>query len=222
MRILKIKQNSDDWRGFREERISGTKVGKLFNKSRKVGEIFDTEKPAMMFYEILAERLTVGAHDAISPQEQMQRGHELEGEAITLAVEKLGLKKVATDNVWIDENNDNFICSPDAYEDSKKPTWAIEVKCLSSARHVEALVTNVYPSDYKSQVLNYFLINESLKTLYFVMYDPRFVDEHLQMRIFTVKRNEVEYELERLRDVREEAEVMINNLIKKLRSQNES
>ena len=217
MKILQISQNSDEWLGFREEKISGTKVGKLFNKSRKVGEIFDIDKPALMFYEVLAERLAVGAHDAVSAADQMQRGHELEAEAVELAAQKLKLKSWIRDNVWIDNDNPNFICSPDAYENIDKPSWAMEVKCLSSANHIKAIVEDQYPTDYKFQVLNYFLINENLGTLYFVMYDPRFVDEHLQLKIFTITRKSVEYDIERLRDVREEAELRINNLITKLR-----
>lgn len=216
MQILKVSQNSDEWLGFREEKISGTKVGKLFNKSRKLGEMFDTEKPAMMYYEIMAERLTVGAHDAISPQEQMQRGHELESEAVERAVSKLKLDNCTKDNVWVDSDNPNFICSPDAYEDTDNPSWAIEIKCLSSANHIKAIVENQPPSEYKFQALNYFLVNENLETLYFTMYDPRFVVEHLQIKIFIIKREDVEYDIEKLRDIRAEAESMINVTIKKL------
>jgi len=216
MRIVNIQQGSDEWRSFREEKISGTKIGKLFAKSRKTGEMFDAEKPNLQFYEILAERLSVGAVDGISAAEAMERGHQLEAEAVELAAKSLKLKNVKRDNVWMDEDNQNYICSPDAYEDSEKPSWAMEVKCLSSARHIQAICEGEYPDEYKFQVLNYFLINDDLKTLYFVMYDPRFVVEKLQMKIFIIKRDEVEYEIERLRDVREEAENRINQLIKEL------
>lgn len=44
------------------------------------------------------------------------------------------------------------------------------------------------PADYKWQVVNYFIVNENLKTLYFAVYDPRFVNEDQQMFIVTVDR----------------------------------
>lgn len=213
MRIIEVEQGSDEWRAFREEKISGSKVGKLFAKSRKSGEMYDTSKRNLMFYEILAERLTVGAQDGIDEESAMERGHTLEPEARERAVEALKLKNARFDGVWQDPNNQHYICSPDGFEDSDKPTWAMEIKCLSSANHIKAIVEGKYPSDYFSQVLNYFLLNDHLKTLYFVMYDPRFLDERLQLKIFTVKREEVQAELERLRDIREEAEQMINDIV---------
>ena len=216
MRIISVDQRSDEWRAFREEKISGTKIGELFHKSRKTGEIFDTEKPNLMLYEILAERLTVGAQDGVDEKSAMERGVELESEAVEKAVESLELKKYTTSNVWQDEENPNYICSPDAYEKSKKPAWAIEVKCLSSANHIKAVVEGQYPQKYMPQAINYFLVNPDLKTLYFVMYDPRFVVEKLQLKIFVIERRDVEYEIARLADVRDEAERQINTLIQEL------
>jgi hypothetical protein len=46
------------------------------------------------------------------------------------------------------------------------------VKCLSSARHIEAWLTQEIPEEYEYQVTQYFIVNDKLKTLYFVFYDP--------------------------------------------------
>lgn len=216
MRIIDIEQRSDEWKAFREEKISGTKIGKLFSKSRKSGQMFDLEKPSLMFYQILAERLTTGSNDAISGVEAMQRGCELEAEAVEIAVAKLGLDGVRTDGVWQDSDNEHFICSPDAYQDSKTPKWAMEVKCLSSANHIKAIVEDEYPGEYFSQAINYFLINPDLQVLYFVMYDPRFFSEELQTKIFLVKRHEIEAEIKLLAEARAEAEARINEIVGKV------
>ena len=213
MQVIKVEQGSEEWRAFREEKISGTKLGKLFAKSRKTGELFDTTKPNLQFYEILAERLSVGAQDGIEEVSAMERGHLLEGEAVEIATKKLGLKNVVRDNVWQDGTNPNFICSPDAYTEDLKT--AIEVKCLSSANHIKAIVEDQYPKDYQSQIVNYFLVNPDLKVLYFVMYDPRFFNEELQMKIFKLNRKDFSYDIERMRDVRAEADRQINSIVER-------
>jgi hypothetical protein len=45
------------------------------------------------------------------------------------------------------------------------------------------------PSNYKSQVLTYFIVNENLKKLYFCVYDQRFVDDKSKMYIIEVNRD---------------------------------
>ena len=217
MKIIDVEQRSDEWRAFREEKISGTKIGKLFAKSRKTGELFDTEKPNIQFYQIMAERLATGAQDGIDEQSAMERGIELENEAIQAAVAYLELGgKYKSDGVWQDDKNPNFICSPDAYEDIKKPTWAIETKCLSSANHLKAIYEGEMPNEYIWQVINYFLVNPALETLYFVMYDPRFYAKELQLEVFTIKRSDVADKIAQLRNIRDVAESKISDFVEKV------
>jgi len=227
MKILTdIQQNSDEWFDFREGKITGSTIGKLFAKSRKIGEMFDTEKPLLTFYQKIAERLAIGARDVDDEDSVSARewGHIHEPEAIAYAAQALGIKReeIVTDFVWQDDNA-NFAESPDAYENVEKPTWAIEAKCLSSARHIMAVATNGWPKEYLPQVLNYFLVNDDLKIVYFVMYDPRFVDyPKVQLKIFPISRKDYEYEIEKLRDIREEAEIQIENIIKNLAKEESS
>ena len=47
------------------------------------------------------------------------------------------------------------------------------MKCLSSPRHLQALVENKVPDEYEAQKLQYFIVNPKLNTLYFVFYDDR-------------------------------------------------
>lgn len=213
MNIIKIEQKSDEWQTLREGAITGTKIGKLFAKSRKADELFDTAKPNLQFYQILAERLAVGTADGIDGVSAMERGNLLENEAIQAVTDNLNLNNWITGNVWQDSNNPGFLCSPDAYENIDKPTWAIEIKCLSSANHIKAIYENKRPNDYDSQVLNYFLINPDLQTLYFGMYDPRFFSEKLQLKIFTIKRVEIENDLQLLANARAEADSLINKFV---------
>ena len=161
----------------------------------------------------MAERLAIATADGIDDVSAMQRGTLLENEAVQAATEKLKLNNWTTDNVWQDETDDSYLCSPDAYENTDKPKWAIEVKCLSSANHIKAIYENEYPQDYQAQVVNYFLINEHLETLYFVMYDPRFFNEELQLKIFTIHRQELEQEITATQEARLTAQKLINEFV---------
>lgn len=122
------------------------------------------------FYEILAERLST---EAESSENAMLRWARLEDDAIE-EFEKITWKKV--EKIWFTSCDDNeFIAS--------SPDWliqndwiydeAMEIKCLDSANHVMAWLEWNIPEEFDPQILQYFVVNEKLKKLYFVFYDPR-------------------------------------------------
>lgn len=176
------------------------------NKRLKVG---------VDFWKFLAE-LWAEPADCEPP---MERGHRLEPENIQITLKTLGFKPfdcVADCGIWESDDDDRIACSPDAYENTEKPTWAIECKALGSAYHLQTVVpwmmhTNAMrshianlkpelveaieqvlpeytidskatgfdfiPDQYKAQVLQYFVVCDSLEVLYFSMFDPRVVGE---------------------------------------------
>jgi hypothetical protein len=205
MRIIEVEQGSTEWMSFREGKRTGTTIGKIFAKSRKTGEMYDTDKPLITFYQKVAERLAEGTGDDDGLESSRERGKDLEEEAITEAEQKLGLQLIRG-NVW-QADDENHIESPDAY--TKDLKTAVEVKCLSSARHIQAIVENKPPVEYYAEYLNYFLVNDKLKTLYVFLYDPRFYLEHLRTKAFKLERKDMEYEIERMRDVDSYAEELI-------------
>lgn len=205
MRIIEVEQGSTEWMSFREGKRTGTTIGKIFAKSRKTGEMYDTDKPLITFYQKVAERLAEGAGDDDGLESSRERGKDLEEEAITEAEQKLGLQLIRG-NVW-QADDENHIESPDAY--TKDLKTAVEVKCLSSARHIQAIVENKPPVEYYAEYLNYFLVNDKLKTLYVFLYDPRFYLEHLRTKAFKLERKDMEYEIERMRDIDSYAEELI-------------
>lgn len=147
-------------------RVTGTRLEDLAAKrggGRKIG-----------FYEIIAERIAIPA----SGENPMDRGTRLEDDAIARFIEETG-KKVKNELViWSREDEENIAISPDGFIEKKTKkgvviTEAVECKCLASARHLEAFLTQKIPSDYEMQVLQYFIVNEDLQTLHFVFYDPR-------------------------------------------------
>lgn len=212
MKIIELEQGSTDWMAFREGKRTGTTVGKIFAKSRKTGEMYDTDKPLVTFYQKVAERLAEGTGDDDGLDSSRERGKDLEQDAISEAEQKLGLKLIRG-NVW-QADDKNHIESPDAY--TKDLKTAVEVKCLSSARHIQAICEDRPPMEYWAEYLNYFLVNDKLKTLYVFLYDPRFLLEHLRWHAFKLERSDIEYDIERMRDIDEIAERMISAAVTEL------
>lgn len=172
------------------------------NKRLKVG---------VEFWKFLAE-LWAEPADGEPP---MERGHRLEPENIQITLKTLGFNTsdcVTDCGIWESDDDDRIACSPDAYENSEKPTWAIECKSLGSAYHLQTVVPwmmhtdamrshianlkpelvdvieqvlpeytlagkatgfDFLPDQYKAQVLQYFVVCDSLEVLYFSMFDPR-------------------------------------------------
>ena len=157
MKIIKFK-DEESWLEARKGKITGTRLKDLILKR--------ATKPKIGFYEIIAERIAIPA----TQENVMDRGKRLEEEAMERFMEKTG-KKVNTDLViWQREDNENIAISPDGYIGK---TEGVEAKCLSSARHIEAWLTREIPSEFECQKLQYFIVNENLKKLYFLFYDPR-------------------------------------------------
>lgn len=161
------------------------------------------------FWKFLAETMA----EQPDGENPMARGHRLEPENIALTLQQLGYeaKDCITDcGIWESDEDNRIACSPDAYQASANPTWAIECKSLGSAYHLQAVTpwmihsqlirqhtlpdnladvaaqvlpatatsletTNMdfIPDAYKAQVLQYFVVCDTLETLYFSMYDPR-------------------------------------------------
>lgn len=200
-----IEQGSTEWLSFREGKITGTKLGKLYHKSRKDDELYDMNKPNLAYYELLAERLAEGTGDDDGLSSSRERGSELEAQALERAEEILG-KKFNHGGVW--QLNDRHIESPDGWTEDLKE--AVEIKCLSSGRHLMAIMLNTAPKEYYGEYMNYFLVNEHLERLHVFLYDPRFVLGDLQTAVFTIERKGIESELARLREIIEETEKRLN------------
>ncbi len=186
MKVVKY-QNKETWLNARKGKITGTKLKDLIIKRGN--------KMKKGFYELIAERVAV----PVSGESYLDRGIRLEEEAIERFAKETK-KKVNTDLViWHREDDENIAISPDGFIGK---TEAIEVKCLSSARHIEAWLTKEIPNEFECQVLQYFIVNEDLKKLYFVFYDPNMPKDLFWIE---VKRNEVKDKLEEYLEIEKDA-----------------
>lgn len=179
MKTLKFEDKAE-WLEARKTRITGSRL-------KDIVVLRGSEKK-QGFWELLAERLQIPDGE---DENAMQRGTDLESEAIK-AFEAAEGKTVSTDLIiWTRDDNESIAISPDGYIGE---TEAVECKCLASARHLEAYFTKKVPKDYWFQVLQYFIVNEKLEELHFVMYDPR-IPQKPYFKI-TIDRSTVEDEVE--------------------------
>lgn len=199
-KTAKTQTKADEY--FQKAQDYDTRVleAKAKNKQLKVG---------IDFWKFLAETM------AEQPDEEnpMERGHRLEPENIQLTLQQLGYKQedcVTDCGIWESDEDNRIACSPDAYQNSATPTWAIECKSLGSAYHLQAVIPwmvhsqlirqhtlpenladaaaqvlppaatsrnatgiDFIPGAYQTQALQYFVVCDTLETLYFSMYDPR-------------------------------------------------
>lgn len=170
--------SEEEWMDGRRGKITGTRLGKLISKRDK--------KKLKGFYEVIAERVAIPA----SNEPVMDRGRRLETEALERFEKETG-KKVNKDLVIISrDENENIAYSPDGFIGK---TETVEVKCLNSASHIEAWLTKEIPSEYYEQTIQPFIVNNSLKTLYFVFYDPRL--PKIDFFFFEVRRSDIKKEI---------------------------
>lgn len=209
--------------GYRDKALEQSKTAETQAESNKYfqkAQDYDTRileaeaknkhlKVSIDFWKFLAETMA----EQPDSENPMARGHRLEPENIQLTLQQLGYeqKDCITDcGIWESDEDPRLACSPDAYQASENPTWAIECKSLGSAYHLQAVIpwmihsqyirqhtipdnladmtaqvlpaetTNpkatdmdFIPDTYKAQVLQYFVVCDTLETLYFSMYDPR-------------------------------------------------
>lgn len=180
-------------------------------------------RPKKRYYEMLAERvarpLTPNDYaDRLNgePFSMMARGHILEPEIAEAFAEKYNKKLDEDSVVWVDDDNPNSYISPDRTitgEDGKVRE-AVEIKALSSANVLEIWKTNEIPSEYMPQIVKYFMINEDLETLYWVVGTD--LIPGLELQVFPVKRADVESQLQEIKAFETLILKMIDDDVKEL------
>ena len=198
MKTLKF-EDRDQWLLARRGKITGSRLKDIIVKRGT--------KPKLGFYELIAERIAVAPDD----ESAMDRGTRIECEAIDRFEKEFG-KAVCRDLViWAREDNESIAISPDGFIGD---TEAVEAKCLSSARHLEAWLTQQIPDEYEYQKLQYFIVNSDLQTLHFAFFDPRIPSK--DFFCITVQREDVQAEvdqyLEYQRKTLEEVDRIVNQL----------
>lgn len=226
--------------GYRDKALEQSKTAETQAESNKYfqkAQDYDTRileaeaknkrlKVGIDFWKFLSETMA----EQPDGENPMERGHRLEPENITLTLQQLGYeqKNCITDcGIWESDEDPRLACSPDAYQASENPTWAIECKSLGSAYHLQAVIPwmihsrlirqhtlpdeladtvaqvlppettslkatgiDFIPDTYQAQALQYFVVCDTLETLYFSMYDPRVYGE-ARHQIIPINRKDI-------------------------------
>lgn len=199
MRVVTF-EDREDWLKFRLGKITGTKL-KGFVVKRGTGK-------KIGFYELLAERLAIEEEGEETP---MDRGTRLESEALELFAEMEGKDVKNEEVIWISDLDSNIAYSPDGIISD---TEVAEVKCLSSARHLQAYFEKEIPDDYEEQYVQAFIVNEKLEQLYFVFYDPRVASKPLHWIL--VQREDIKDKIEAYKEYQVQALKEIEQMVTEL------
>jgi len=144
----------------------------------------------------------------------MDRGIRLEDEAIDLFQKETGYK-VERVGVCVSDIHPEIINSPDGLVKEKgKYCKAVEVKCLGTARHLQAVIENKIPDEFEAQKIQYFVVNDDLNELYFVFYDPRITA--VPYHTIKVTREEVADKIEFFKEYQLKTITEINEIIERL------
>lgn len=198
MQIINVSQTEDrdNWLELRRGVITSTKAKTVMPLKR------GTSTPQGVF-ELLAEKVAI----AKDGEPERDRGLRLEQEAILLTQDKFKLDLTLDAGMWLSDDGKLGV-SPDAAQVGKKPEYAVEAKCLDSKNHLQGIITDyeakqtdqynplnslkIASSDFAHQVIQYFVVNPDLKTVYFTLYDDRIALENVMHYVITIHREHVE------------------------------
>lgn len=220
MKILKLTQNSDEWLQWRLGKITGSKAKSVQPLSR------GNDRTPAGVWTLLAERVA----DNAGGEAPIERGHRLENVALARLAAEFELNIDTEPGVWVSDIDDDITISPDGAENTELPTYAAEVKCLASARHLMYIVKDIiakgkdgyraidsipneYGSAYREQVVQYFVVNEKLQKLYFVLFDDRIALNGYDFYVIEINRSDIEDEIKAQTESQQQVISMVNNLI---------
>lgn len=184
MKTLKFTEENggkEAWLNARLGKITGSKLRDIIatRGGRKLGS-----------YQLVVESIQ-GSAALAEEEDPMARGQRLEPVALERFRKETGKKVDGSLLMWISDTDSRIAASPDGVIGAKE---AVEIKCLSSAKHIQAKIEDAVPADYKWQIAQYFIVNPKLTKLYFGMYDDRF-PAPLDFFYFTLTRKDYAKEI---------------------------
>lgn len=190
MKIINVKQGTDDWLRMRLGKITGTRL-----KSVMAGK--DAQRTLM--FELVAEQLT-GQGEELYKSPAMIWGTQHEDEAVELYAKRTK-SKPETVGFCVSDEFPYLALSPDRLiKKNKKYKKALEVKAPMSKTMVKYMYEGTLPKEYLWQVVNYFLVCDTLEELDFAVYDPRIIAEENKLWVLTVTREELQEKIEEAKE----------------------
>lgn len=192
MNIKKFKER-EEWKLWRVGKFTGSKVSDIVTKNKSGEYVVNTPKVGV--YHAIAGRFLDSAQiaDDEDKEKSMARGTRLEPFAIERFRKETGKKVVwCNDDIgWERDDDSSIAISPDGFVGKSE---GVEAKCLSAANHLRVIDTGEIPKEYEYQILQYFVVGESIRTVYVVFYDDR-LPAGLDYFVITVKRKDKKQEI---------------------------
>jgi len=222
MKIIQVSQTNDreSWLELRRGVVTGTKAKVVAPPKRGNGT------PAGI-YELVAEQIAI----AKDGEPERDRGLRLENEALLLTQDKYSLDLDLDPGMWFTDDM-KLAVSPDASQVGNQPTYAAEAKCLDTKNHVLAIFQDytakqqrdynpinslkIGTSDFTPQVIQYFVVNPDLRTVYFTLYDDRVALDNIMHYVIQINREHVEEYLEYQETYERDALKQVKSIIKVL------
>lgn len=215
-----LEQRSEAWHENRNGSIGGSDAPNIKAATRGAYKGL-YEGSAGFWDKLIAEHMAIPADG----EKDMDRGNRLEPENLKRTNELFGLKLVAG-GMWLHKSKGIHV-SPDGEEDINKPTYAFEGKAFLAKYHLRYIYEDLkakekddyeplysVPKEYQEQVIQLFMVNKHLETVYFGMINEMVADERLEHYVIIIDRNET---VENVAQVQEETQVAAHEKAKEIR-----
>jgi len=198
-----IEQGTQEWHQLRLGKVTASRVSDVMSKI-KSGESASRRNYKM---ELVVERLTgLKTESYTSPAMQ----HGIDNEGIARSTYEIQNNVLVDQVAFINHYNiKNAGCSPDGLVSN---LGMVEIKCMTTANHVEAILNNRPPPQYFAQCQFQMACAGRLWND-LTLFDPRLPDI-LQLKVFRIERDETYIKLmeEEVIQFLKEVEEVINNL----------
>lgn len=187
MIITDFEQGTEEWLQSKVGVVGGTRLKKIITPVKlQLSKSADD-----LILRLIDENITGISSEKQFSSEASDRGNDLEPEARRAYIKKTGID-ISEFGLCLSDDNNLHGCSPDGFTPDLK--GAIEIKCLGHV-HLKHIKQDNIPDEYKMQVINYFLVNDKLEWLDFVLYRPEFIHEPLHIKRVTREGMSEEIEL---------------------------
>jgi len=182
MIVLDCAQRSDKWKQARLGRLNGSRATDMLATLKNGGEAASRRD---LKVQLVLERITGQSHENGYINSDMQRGTDVEPEALAAYEAHTG-NLVQPVGYCVHES---LMCgvSPDGFVGDD---GLVEVKCPRSANHLAYLKAQSVPKEHLAQLVHQLWIT-GRQWVDFVSFDPRF-PEPLRLFIVRYPRNDIE------------------------------
>ena len=186
-----VEQRTEDWRRLRAGRVTGSAADALLAERKKgTGELAVRRN---LRQKLVVERLTGIPVEDSAKGAAVQRGNDSEPDAFRAYEARTGqlVKRVG----FLEHERLMAGASLDGYVGDY--AGIVELKCPTSATHLDYLMAGTVPDDYRGQIFHNLYISGAA-WCDFVSYDDRFIDPALRLFVVRVERDETQmkaYEL---------------------------